>query len=335
MSQRHRDLLKIPLVFCLIFVGDYAVCGVYLYYIFFLFFIIYRHSRLSRRTLRSSAFLLLLFLDVLFKEVAQDGSVSKIFILISAPIWLDYSMSISEKTHENKFWTLSLSLIAFFVSIHSISMGVTRGSFIFGPNILYRVYFFLGALSLYVWSQGKILTSLVLRVQTLLSLISTGSRTSLLLFPFLFRIQKMRKWYLFLLAPLIYILIQLSNPRLMNFTGVEGGYRHLAFIKLINWSDYITTTQLLFGSSSVNPMYSFYPHNIFLEVIVEHGLFRLPVLVFGYFMFIKHLVKGLPVLHFLGIFVGSLVSGSLFENFLVYVYGIHFLSYDSRYSNYR
>lgn len=89
----------------------------------------------------------------------------------------------------------------------------------------------------------------------------------------------------------------------------------------------MTIPEILFGATSNNKVYSFYPHNILLETIVEFGLFRTGMLILLNVILIRKIDLYFKFIYpLLGIYIGSIFSGSYFENFIVFTLPLYLLT---------
>lgn len=336
-SSKYLIILDYFLVFALTFVGDFKLLDFYLYPFLLLAYSIVHAliGSFSRIGLVLTALFGIFFFDLLLWRESDNEGWWKVFIIVTSPMWFK-SLTNVLKTQSNivvsfnRFLVISCTIYAVF----SLSSGITRGSLFFGPNILYRVFFFLGTLELISFRRKYGRMELYRKGAILTMLMSTGSRLSLALIVTLFgRIKLKRLLSGLLLGFIIFFMLNSVGSRLLNFTGMFDGYRVLAYQKILDWDRYLTLNELIFGATSVNNMYHFYPHNLFLESLVEHGLVRTVILLVSLLIYVKKYLKNEMLMPLLGIYLGSFVSGSFFENAVIYSLGFY-LYYESIEVNY-
>jgi len=318
MNKQYYNVL---IVFSLLFVGDYQYEGFFLYYILLLVHLVISFSlhQISKVSILSFLTLFGLYFDILIREFYHAGDYHKIIYIITSSLWLKNLIHLLKHPLPSKIKTalFSINVIVLVVAFFSIFSDRIRSSLIFGPNVYYRVVFFLWALQIVNMKRS----ALKHRLGAFLSIISTGSRASLILGFFLLKLKIRRVQSLIIVSVgsiIIYNLISSFSSRLLYYANLTESYRYLTFMEIIDPKLPYSLNQILFGSTSINKVYSFYPHNIFLESFVEHGIIRTIIPVFSYLMFIYNYQKQkrlyMPIA---GIFIGALFSGSYYENFII------------------
>lgn len=248
------------------------------------------------------------------------------------------------------------------MAIGSILSGAIRSYIIFGPNVLYRIYAFLFFMMLITHafhSKKKIYKSVMVLIAFLALMIATaatGSRGAMVVFflisiiiifnfSFFFKKSSLDFFFLGILCTAIVSIIivyidyfSLLFWRLFYFDPANNSeFQRLNFFK--NSLEFLMNEKgldLMYGVGHENNYFYYYPHNIFIESMVYGGLNLLFVslitsfAIFWTTTFSKdRMLRGISFL-LIGIFFGSLVSGSLLYNFpvfsvgwLVIIIGIH------------
>ncbi|GAB3520332.1 hypothetical protein GCM10027342_14720 [Photobacterium alginatilyticum] len=224
-----------------------------------------------------------------------------------------------------------------------------RGNFVFGPNILYRVFSILTLLVFFgLYSKGKVSLIKLLFVYILCAyaLYKTGSRGSLIsmiivlvamVHCYLGKI-KLNKFIFFLPCAAIFVVIiyQLNSDMILQSRFSNFDYEnnlslalrinpHIAFFS--NPLDYLLT----FGIDYDQFYQQFgheqfpYPHNIFLELIFFYGIFGAFFSAFIIISMMKATKKVINsdfnvfcLFYYISmiIFFGALFSGSLLDNYV-------------------
>jgi len=356
--------LTFVLLFWLLFSGDASIFGIQIYYISFLLFLI--HALLNKISFPSlkvnNSIFLILLMGCFFSSTLADYS--DLYSLWTIKVITSYIFFLAciqtfNKCHDNKLFINVMALSSFIILILFVfgtAMSKTdRGSFIFGPNILYRVFTILSMFSaLLVCIVPKHFKTI--RVTLLLTLFLicsagiyfTGSRGGLIVLSvlFLFKIHlfyikiPLRKLFICILTPLCFgayfvyelLFLDINNSRFSNF-DYEGNeslsYRLAPWIDFLNSpSEWILST----GHSYIDFMMKFgsdvfpYPHNIFLELMLFNGLTGFLLSVFIVYQYVIILVDvlrsyfGTKSLFFYIttiVLIGSLFSGNLQDNYLL------------------
>lgn len=247
--------------------------------------------------------------------------------------------------------SLLVLLMVAMVGLYQLSIGVSRGSFVFGPNVMYRVgvfffgVFFVGATTVRTRVSGNVWVVLAYAACSL-TLAFTGSRGALVTWAVLSvavyaalgyrtRAWHMKPvWLLTLLLPVVigYSFLQdrlwrltyLSLANASESIRIEYVYQALVYVQLTDW---ITQLFGIGSEAAENQYFGFYPHNLFLESLVYGGWWLILVVVVFYALFLREVVHSTKpviglVMPLIGIFVGSLFSGNLWYNYPVLSLGI-------------
>ena len=207
---------------------------------------------------------------------------------------------------------------------------------IFGPNILYRILLFSFFYSLYeFWSSS--LVERMIRVYLILlsaiGIILTGSVGAVISLTFiLFILTPVRIAFI---ASIVILVTTLFSENIIGVLGdsvlVEQVLHKLGgdseSIRLIGWKELLERSDFPFILNHADFGYLWgpyfqYPHNIFIELFVFYGVVGLCLSVFiiwTVFKFVKYkhqIDRPIFILFFVSFF-GSLISGSLADNFSV------------------
>lgn len=238
-------------------------------------------------------------------------------------------------------------------ALASILSGAVRSFILFGPNVLYRIYAFLFFMMLttYVFHSKKKIYQSPMIISAFLALLiamaATGSRGAVAVFllmiiiivlNFSFFFKKSSLDYLILVTGISFFAVLI----ILNYDLLSVIFSRLIFFDLTNASElerigfyqnsrnFIFEEQgvnLLLGVGQENKYFSFYPHNIYIESMVYGGFNLLYISVLTSMAMLwsttfsndKYLRSICFI--FIGVYFGSLVSGSLLYNFPVFSVG--------------
>ena len=216
-------------------------------------------------------------------------------------------------------------------------------NFVFGPNILYRIFgvvccFFLLKDYVAIKNELKIfpLKSFIIVNILSFSIFSTGSRGGTIVVFFvisLFLLLNMKWRNMFLVFPLLFCFfswIYLNWTVVQSFLGrsvyfdlgnASESVRIDLFYNMISFLNRSSFVELLFGVGHPNrfyPIEGLYPHNLLIEIFVYHGIylfifFLLFSFIFFYYATVSFYFRVMFIL-FLPIFIGSLLSGQLVDH---------------------
>tara|TARA_B100000886_G_scaffold337335_1_gene297837 strand:- start:4286 stop:5377 length:1092 start_codon:yes stop_codon:yes gene_type:complete len=210
-----------------------------------------------------------------------------------------------------------------------------RYTFLFGPNMLYRIvniFLFLGILVSF--STKKKLLTIFLSALCLYLIVIIGSRGGLVLFTvfLLLMLFKYKKYFIILFSSIVIVcLIYFLNEefRILNFINLIENARFLSWQAILD--DGLEVKFRDYQSFEKYTIYGFpYPHNIFLELIYFFGYVGLMLCLIisvsfigSCYFFVKlKEVSSLLVcsIFYIGIFIGSLFSGDITDNY--YLIGV-------------
>ncbi len=227
---------------------------------------------------------------------------------------------------------------------YQLISGVPRGGVVFGPNVYYRVvgFFFI----IFLISSFKLrsfgLYQATVFISSVVALASTGSRGAfvtilLLTFVTLSVIPKSNvKTTVKLSMSAVFVLFGIFLYQYWShiynlvwrifYFSLESG-SSLTRLKYVDifWS-YISdasVSQLIFGDGVSKRVFDFYPHNIFLEYIVYHGVpFAIPIVIYSLSLVTASIrgkllssERGFIMLAFSPILLGAQFSGSMMESY--------------------
>jgi hypothetical protein len=347
-----KNFISLFFLFTLTFVGDFDILGLNLFYILWLLLIIYRiifNVKIQKNEIKTQLILTLIFSISIIREIFTFNYYANSYIqlILYVNIIPLYFLIINKKSNFLKYFSLIIQFIFIFIGLKNFRLMLSdglneyRAYILFGPNVLYRIYIFLFAITYINYKNNE---SNIVKASNLIflviNLLLTGSRGALiclvLLFLFMlynykdFRITK--KQFNIIIFSIIFIMI-------INFDFLQQYFWRLLYFNFDNSSndgrvDFYSNTyqflqkssflELLFGVGPNNNYFDFYPHNIMLETIVYNGLLLSIICLFciiRLFKMILHLK--IHYLLFFGIFIGSFLSGSLFENFPIFIYPVY------------
>lgn len=366
--NKHFNLLPLLvfiIIFWVVFSGDAGFYDVQIFP-FLTFFMLIIIAFLKIEIPKQSLFVHVYFFSLVicfFSSFLADYSYFYNFWVVKTFIGylaLLFCMSIIENNKEEiifckNIFILSVLVLLIFVFGMFIN-GNDRGSFIFGPNILYRVFGVLSILSLiylfFIKSKiNRFFILITLSCVLLFGILLTGSRGGIPIFlivifafyhAFVEKIKFTKMSIIFILVSLISIYlfytisenINLSSTRFTNF-DFEGN-KSLA-TRMSAWFDFFQNPidwiisngrtynefMLLFGN--VENGYS-YPHNLFLELIFFNGIYgffltliMIFTIIYYFFIVISSEFSLRSIVFYISVivFVGGMFSGNLQDNFSI------------------
>lgn len=242
-------------------------------------------------------------------------------------------------------------LILGIISSFSDSEG-SRQSLIFGPNVYYRIIGMIGLIHIiffkvnYNYKKKSIVTFLFNLFGTLLSLIiaisilvKTGSRGASMVclwvvLWFLFSVLTTKKILLKIISVAVlsglaifiinsnYITLFSSRAFMYQDKGASSASISRRTEFLTNFFDFFQNNNYFLGEGS-NYIYS-YPHNLYLDLLYNGGIIPFLLIIFFSFRYTILIFKGnlqenwkILSLIFSPIYIGSLVSGTIYDNYPV------------------
>ena len=346
-----NKLFTYILIFSLLFVGDYTILGIPLYFILYFINLIFRVECNIQYTYREFIlqFLLLSFFYInLFFELSnfEFYSFSIIILILSVNILPTFHFFIVNQYSFNSKISIILLFFIFVLNLFSFTKSgnfFLRNSYIFGPNIFYRIISYLFSLSIlpFYFKLKKINKKYFFAFFSIfiINLFFTGSRAVIfIIIAYIFFFINFKKiknlfnikyiFYISIITYSFFILINSYFGRLFFYAKNNGSIiaRLDFFNKFKIFLNKYSVTDI-FGLSSINKYYVFYPHNIFIENIIYNGLFPFIWVVFAYVLFFSfHFIDKYKYIYiiFVSFFIGSLFSGSMFDNYLCLVIPLFF-----------
>lgn len=328
------------LIFSSVFIADKTYLGLSLFY-FIWFFVVLRRKQFLKIELLSQI-LLFLFSPLLIRGVFTSVNVEYYNFYFQALGFVNIIFFIFEFIERYSKKEIILSSL-FFLCIFCLgTMLFTvltggRGRFVFGPNVTYRVIsFFYGFILLcyYDIKNKKISFSPILILSSgifMLGMFFTGSRGALIVvliyFILIFSLSIKQPKVLFISLLSFFAIIACA---IYFWDYLEIYFHRLIYFNLDNnsesfrydmWQDLATfrnSEYLYFGLTEENNVLSYYPHNIFLEVIFYFGIYAAFAFAFGFLFFIFSFMENIKInIPMLGIVFGSFLSGNLQYNYIV------------------
>jgi hypothetical protein len=234
-------------------------------------------------------------------------------------------------------------LIAFAFYVYNAHTESTRVTLLFGPTILYRVVlFFYGIAAACCIARNMSAASILLAVVAFYAIYKIGSRGGIVALVAMWLVMlrvtgALRFKTLLLGVVLAAFFISYSDVFLGSRTfyfSSDSESSNVRIDKLAAAYDYIASPSVWLGMVEPSKLVGNYPHNIFAEFLVFHGLFATLLLIFYSSALPLVILDGgrrYPacfnlIIIFMPIIIGAQFSGSLIDNyayvaFLCYIWG--------------
>ena len=283
------SFLEFLLLFSVLFVGDFSINEIKVapFIVFFAFFYyVLNYSRQNKSILESLFLSITFFLIVALSSLVNMSSGIYQFWYLIPFISIFFIKDALDIDFKAISWIILL-LTLFFVFLQFVWLleGGTRGRAIFGPNILYRIFLFFVLIS-YFQYRGMI--SFFIIITCILGIFLTGSRGGLvcgamvllaliLTSPGL-KVDRNFIYLAFLSPIVIYIFLPQFEIADFVFNRIfmlsEGTYgNRLDFLRSATIFFNVSFLELIFGVGVYpNRFFSFYPHNLIVEMFVSHGI---------------------------------------------------------------
>jgi hypothetical protein len=233
---------------------------------------------------------------------------------------------------DSSFLFLLLVFLVFLVLTANFENGRLTG--VFGPNMLYR-FFAVGMFLFFLFS--KLSFYKVSSFFSMVAMLMTGSATvnvylSLLIYNFL----KNGRYFIltiFFLLPFIFYfgaflerltIVQRVIYKLENLESID---RFLGWRYIMETSDFVGTNNF-YDYYVIWSEGFMYPHNIFVETIAYYGVFGWILVmscIFSVWLFFSQKRTAISYI-FMVVFIASLFSGDLSDNYAVYVLSFYFVT---------
>lgn len=212
---------------------------------------------------------------------------------------------------------------------------------VFGPTILYRVILFFYAYCLiYLLHHDRTFTAIAITCITFYAVLKIGSRGGIIAIGVIWLILIIRYLSInFLIKMLVALMLlwyfldweEIFSSRAFYFSS-DSESTNIRLDKLSMVEQFLNSKEIWFGMSNPSALVGNYPHNIFAEILIYHGL-----IAFGIF-FVLNMISLYIVfrnfsqkkwifnfaLLFAPIFVGAQFSGNLLDNYF-YITAMAFL----------
>lgn len=335
------------LAFSTVFVGDFITFGFFAFLPLSIILIYFR--TLAGIPAQKAEMLSFLVMTFIFASVmlANPSSISSYYFSLIFSVLFLFNIPIIElllERSETAYFCAAILLAMLPFALLAIIQGDIRSSFIFGPNVYYRIigYFYILFLITSLLTGALTKYRFLLLAVAVTILLSTGSRGAIpviLLLTILHAKMALRHSPYGLLK-IIFGLLGLFVGALYYLENFQERFWRLFYFTLENaslqtrWSflddamQYIETMSFkdfLLGDGESQRVFFYYPHNIVLESFVYHGIFVASIFVIYLALFLRALSQSLYakisnwnlILLFSPVFLGSMVSGSFFEAYTV------------------
>lgn len=328
------------------FVGDYFVniLNIYAFWLILPILFIFNIRVYKASVLRSIVFMAFSAIPLIaapFKDIElayYQSFIFGFFVLLSFASVADV---FKQNNYLAIFASLCIILIILFQTSHQ-SLESARFSFVFGPTILYRVVLILYfTICIFALKNEKYLIFLFLTVITVIIIVRIGSRGGIVTIVVMSMFVLGRYVNIYIFAQIIIALFLaflfiyncdqqfnqifdnlFSSLRAFNFDS-DGASIAIRLEKASSIFDLLNSPQVAFGSVDPNGFTGNYPHNIFVEVIIYHGIFEFLLFAFMHIGYLR--VIFMPkkysendwyiAMLFMPIMIGSQFSGSLLDNY--------------------
>lgn len=341
---KYKYYIDLGLLFSVTFIGDYTIGLIPLFPIFWFLVIARRNFSVSLSEIKIQVVIFLIFSPFYIHFTNFDVyNLLPIYIALYVNVLPLLNRVIFDSSPPK---TLPVILGGVFILFFTLSYFVVssgeRAYVVFGPNILYRIYGFLFFVYVLNLSDNRIsrrekITVIVMLVLFFLCSATTLSRgatfviISVMLYVFfVVRIFSLLEMIGLGVLGLLLITFGLDFSFLSLFDRLllfkESGNSVSISSRMQFYHDFIYYLDsdilgILFGLGSINVVYDYYPHNIFLEVFVYLGtvigLFFVVGLLKSIFfsLFYKEKKVGKLIWLYSPVFIGANFSGGLLDHF--------------------
>ncbi len=340
--MRLVAILDILIFLAITFVGNHFLLGLPSFLIVWLALISYRlitHLPIQKLEVLTQAYFFILLMPFMVKGVINSDEYY--FAFLQLVLYVNIFPVLSRLLKNKKSCSALAVITCILAFLSLVFIGGSRESLIFGPNVMYRilgVLFFLMYCSLSIQKSPKYYLLLLSYVATLIGLVLTGSRgaTVVFLLQTLFLLIYFRNFnfakYVVLIGfvALFFVIFSYWDVvsgilgRVIYFDMNNGSesVRANMYLIVLDVFEAESSTTLLFGlGNESNYFQGIYPHNLFIEILLYHGIvFFLATLILGGLLFLKSRGNnfiGFCFLVFLPIIFGTMLSGNLTDNYPV------------------
>lgn len=321
---------------CVIFVGDYYVANysIYAFWLVSLSGILFWFP-LKRET--AAGFVICLPLAILvtfgvFTKNIEAGYFSAPLFMLVSILALNRFRSVIADRQLIVYWMSGVALTLFFLFVLLVNSGSSRTSLIFGPTILYRIILFFYAICIIFSIHGRRrLLAVVFTCMAFYSVLKIGSRGGIvaLFFIWLLITRRFFSWKYVVFSAIALLIAYLMSDvdgilssRAFYFSS-DSESSNIRLDKLAMVQNFLQGGEILGGMTNPNSLVGNYPHNILAEFLIFHGIFAFLGILFLVLFLVKVFLKEAgrrdwmydSLIVFSPIFVGSLFSGSLLDNY--------------------
>lgn len=262
---------------------------------------------------------------------------------IAFSIWADH-VALFRQRSQRILTLVAILLLSFQIVILLYSIFVFTGvrlHFGFGPNMLYRLILINLGVIIFLASETKLKFIILFSssVITALLIIAIGSRGGFLGFLTLIVVSYFHRFGarvaivaagLACIGAVWAFTVMEELPRLqalgrLTYFDIQNNSeasRLDAFFKFFNWAKEARLSHLIFGEGYGQEPFTFYPHNLFIELIFSNGvIFGMLVsgfAVLGFFQSLRADGRFIFGILFAPLFVATQLSGSLLDNYALF-----------------
>jgi len=288
-SNTMITIAQFFLLLAVLFAGDYSLGDIKVapFIVFVaMSYVLLEKPRLRKEEVLSFALIILFSVTLVASSIVNYGDgIYQFWFLIPmlAVLFIRDFLCVDVKS----IWVvvIGIAVILVMMQVHWLTSGGVRGRAVFGPNILYRVFILLAVLS-YFRLHGSV--KYIMFMTCFVGIALTGSRGGLVvgLLTLMAIILSSARWNLkikyvipIFLALLLVYLMPLYGDFAKNVVGrlflmsgesIDG---RLAFIAQALMFLNAGFFKLVLGFGVYpNEFLSFYPHNIYVELLISHGM---------------------------------------------------------------
>jgi hypothetical protein len=351
--------LDLGIIFCATFSGEQKFFEIPLFFIFWtIIFVIRRNFVIYKPEILAQLFIILALSPILlqYHKYSFEYYFGTIYVILYVNVII-FGTNVIERLLSNLpgsnlgRWLPGISLVFLGLLTQLLSGSSSRQSFVFGPNVYYRIIGIIFMLHIALFQENytkaknkipivEIFATITCLLIALLIMVKTGSRGAIIvggsmLLTFIYSMLSIKiKWLkisIITIVSLIFVVIfqsRLTNALLDSRAfwfydrGASSGSIAARSAFWQNFLTFLTNDDYLLGEGT-NYIYS-YAHNLYLDLLYNAGL--LPFLLFILFTVISAIIlwtyKVNPIwkilfLLFLPIYIGSLFSGTMYNNYSI------------------
>lgn len=359
--NREKNLillaLDLSILFCATFSGEQKFYGIPLFFIFWIIIFVIRRNFIIRKSeILAQLFISFALSPILIQYYKYNFEYycGAIYVILYVNVII-FGNNVIERLLSNLpssklgRWLPAISLLFLGILTQLFSSNSSRQSFVFGPNVYYRIIGIIFMLHLVLFQENytkakdkipivDILATIICLLIALLIMVKTGSRGAIIvgasmLLTFLYSMLSIKiRWLkisiIAIISSISIFIFQLSfsnavlDSRAFWFydRGASSGSIAARSAFLQNFSSFLIKDNYLLGEGT-NYIYS-YAHNIYLDLLYNAGILPFLLLVVSTVIYGIILWKGkvdrnwkILSLIFVPIYIGSLFSGTIYNNY--------------------